>query len=175
MVDDASVTVVAQALTADTFAPFGHVVSAGVLAGASSGIAANQGTAVRFDRCAKVGGNRSAAAANLAVFRSTAKSLPFTVRLLERHPCSTQTFLPMVCVRFLVVVAPTLADGTPDLSGLQAFVCGPGEGISYHQDVWHHPIIALDGDADFAMLAWEDGSALDCVEFPLSSPIQITI
>jgi ureidoglycolate lyase len=109
----------------------------------------------------------------MAVFRSTAKSLPFAVRLLEQHPCSTQAFLPMICSRFLVVVAPTSSGGGPDVSGLRAFVCSPGQGITYAVGVWHHPIIALDVDADFVMLAFEDGSALDCVEHPLAQPIHV--
>ncbi len=163
-------TVVAEPLSSSSFAPFGSVVSAGL----SSGSTANQGTAVRFDRCALVAGTRPAATANMAVFRSTAKSLPFSVQLLERHPCSTQAFLPMICTRFLVVVAPTAADGGPDIDGLRSFVCGPGQGISYGIGVWHHPIIALDGDADFVMVAFEDGSVDDCVEQALLAPVLVT-
>lgn len=162
--------IVAEPLTAQAFSPFGAVVSAGLQAGSS----ANQGTAIRFDRCAVVENTRPATATpNMAVFRSTAKALPFAVRLLEQHPCSTQAFLPMICSRYLVVVAPTASDGGPDVAGLRAFVCQPGQGISYAVGVWHHPIIALDVDADFVMLAFEDGSPLDCVEHPLSSPIHV--
>ena len=57
---------------------------------------------------------------------------------------------------------------------LRAFRCGPGVGINYRRDVWHHPILALDGPADFAMLAWEDGSPQDCVEWPLAERLLIT-
>jgi ureidoglycolate lyase len=103
-----------------------------------------------------------------------AKTLPFQVQLLERHPHSTQAFLPLACTRFLVCVAPALADGSPDIHGIAAFLCGPGQGVNYHRGVWHHPILALDGAADFAMLAWEDGSAQDCVEWPLSEPVWVT-
>lgn len=156
-------------LTVSAFAPFGAVVSAGLQQGHS----ANQGTAVRFDFCGPVTSSRPAARGNLAVFRSSQKSLPFDVKLLERHPCSTQAFIPMLCTRFLVVTAPAAGDGSPDVGGIVAFVCGPGQGVSYAVGVWHHPIIALDGDADFAMLAFEDGSALDCVEQPLDQPVRI--
>jgi ureidoglycolate lyase len=162
-------SLLAEPLTAVAFAPFGAVVSAGLRAGKS----ANQGTAVRFDFCAELTTTRPAARANLAVFRSTQKVLPFELRLFERHPCSTQTFLPMVCRRFLICVAPTAADGSPDVDHARAFLCGPGQGISYGVNVWHHPIIALDDDADFAMLAWEEGSALDCIEQPLSAPLLV--
>jgi ureidoglycolate lyase len=163
-------TVVAQPLTREAFAPFGQVVSVG----ASVGSSANQGTATRFDRAALLDSARPLATPNLAVFLSVAKALPFELKLLERHPFSTQAFLPMVCARFLVCVAPTLADGTPDVAQLRAFVCGPGQGINYLRGVWHHPIIALDADAQFCMLAWEDGSAGDCVEFPLAEQVLVT-
>jgi ureidoglycolate lyase len=162
-------TVVGEPLSVAAFSPFGFVVSAGLKAGSS----ANQGTALRFDRCADLLTTRPQATPNLAVFRSSRKALPFAVTLLEQHPCSTQTFLPMVCTRFLIVVAPTAADGGPDVANLRAFVCGPGQGITYGAGIWHHPIIAVDGDADFAMLAWEDGTALDCVEQPLPAPILV--
>ena len=161
----------AQPLSVDAFAPFGAVISAGLREGTS----ANQGTAVRFDWCAPLVNARPGAKANLAVFRSSPRPLPFTVRLLEQHPHSTQVFLPMVCARFLVMVAPTARDGGPDLAGLRAFVCGPGQGVAYAPGVWHHPILALDAPAEFAMLAHEDGSAGDCIEFPLATPLEVAL
>src|SRR5262245_61488436 len=157
-------------ITPEAFAPFGDVVCAGLSAGKS----ANQGTAVRCDWSAALESTRPGARPNLAVFRSLARSLPFEVCLLERHPCSTQVFLPLVCTRYLVCVAPALPDGGPDIDGLLAFRCGPGTGINYRRGVWHHPILALDGPADFAMLAWEDGTALDCVEQALSTRVMVT-
>jgi ureidoglycolate lyase len=158
-----------QRLTAEAFAPFGQVVATGVTRGAS----ANQGTATRYDFAAQLESTRATAKPNLAVFQSVKKTLPFKVKLLERHPSSTQAFLPMVCARFLVCVAPTLPDGRPDVANLRAFVCGPGEGINYRRDVWHHPIIAIDADAQFSMLAWEDGTAGDCVEYVLAEAVLV--
>ncbi|MDP1917004.1 MAG: ureidoglycolate lyase [Myxococcales bacterium] len=159
----------AEPLSVEAFAPFGDVISAGLRAGSS----ANQGTATRFDWCAELMNARPGAKANLAVFRSVAKALPFSVELLEHHPFSTQAFVPMVCARFLVCVAPTLADGGADVSGLRAFVCLPGQGVNYRVGVWHHPIIALERDADFVMLAFEDGTTGDCVVRPLAAPMRI--
>ena len=160
----------AATLTVEGFAPFGDVVSADVRAGS----AANQGTAVRFDRCAPLLNDRPAAHANLAVFRSVPKSLPFEVKLLEQHPHSTQVFLPMRCARFLVCVAPTLDGGAPDVRALKAFICTAGQGIAYKPGVWHHPILALDQTAEFAMIAYEDGSARDCVEYLFAHPVLVT-
>jgi len=158
-----------EPLSVEGFAPFGDVVSAGLRAGAS----ANQGTATRFDWCTDLVNARPGAKANVSVFRSIAKTLPFTVELLEHHPFSTQAFLPMVCSRFLVVVAPSLLDGTPDGGNLRAFVCKPGQGINYRVGVWHHPIVALDAPADFVMVAHEDGSPGDCVMRRLEAPVRV--
>ena len=163
------VTVTAVPLRVDAFAPFGSVVSAGLSAGSS----ANQGTAVRFDWCAELINSRPHAKPNLAVFRSVARQAPVELKLLERHPCSTQVFLPMVCARYLVCVAPSLPDGSPDVAALRAFVCMPGQGVAYAPNVWHHPIIALDTAADFAVLVWEDGTPRDCEERPLATPVRI--
>lgn len=156
--------ILARPLTPEGFAPYGDVVSAGLKSGSS----ANQGTAVRFDWSAKLESDRGGAKPNLAVFRSVPQPLPFTVKLLEHHPHSSQAFLPMRCARFLVCVAPTAPSGGPEVERLAAFLCGPGQGVNYHRGVWHHPIIALDAPAEFAMLAWEDGGPGDCVvsQFP---------
>jgi len=162
---------VAQPLTAQAFAPFGQVVSAGL----SQGAAANQGTAVRFDWSAALASARPGARPNLAVFRALPQALPFAVKLLEQHPYSTQAFLPMVCSRLLVIVAPTAADGGPELSGLTAFVAGPGQGVNYGVGTWHHPIVALDMPAELAMLAWEDGGPGDCVERALAAQVAIEV
>ena len=159
----------AQPLTREAFAPFGDVIGLDLAGGTST----NQGTAIRYDRIAQLTSSRPEVQPNLAVFRSVAKTLPFEVRLLERHPCSTQMFVPLACRRFLVVVCPSDTRGEPDLADLRAFVCGPGQGVNYRVGVWHHPIIALDGPAELLMLAWEDGSALDCEERPLSAPLLV--
>lgn len=130
---------------------------------------------MRFDWSCALENRRAGAKPNLAVFRSTPQPLPFSVKLLERHPHSTQAFLPMQCSEFLIVVAPTLADGGPDIDKLRAFVCRPGQGINYKVGTWHHPIIAINEAAEFAMLAWEDGTADDCEERKLAEPISIAL
>lgn len=161
----------AEPLTAASFQPFGQVVSAGLKAGA----AANQGTAVRFDWCAELVNRRPGAKPNLAVFRSTPLIFPLQIKLLERHPENTQAFMPMLVSRFVIIAAPDLPDGKPDVARLRAFLCQPGQGINYNAGVWHHPIIALDQPAEFAMLAWEDGTQRDCEEYPLPVHIQVTL
>jgi allantoicase len=49
------------------------------------------------------------------------------------------------------------------LSTLRAFLATSAQGISYHPNVWHHPIIALDVATDFSCVVYESGvDAIDC-------------
>ncbi len=158
-----------EPLTAQAFAPFGQVLQTPQ----SGDRNMNQGTAVRLDRCAALVSTRGDCPPNLAMVRSLPQAMPLKMRLLERHPCSSQAFIPLQCSRYLVIVAPTAADGRPDWNGLRAFVATAGQGINYAAGTWHHPFTALDAPADLAMLAWEDGSPRDCEEVPLPEPITV--
>ncbi len=160
----------AQPLTRESFAPFGEDIGLDL----QNGSAANQGTAERFDYVAKLEQDRAdKARANLSVFRAAPQAMPFSVRLLERHPHSTQMFVPLRAERFLIIVAPSGSDG-PALDGLKAFVCTQGQGINYKRGTWHHPVVALDAPAELIMLAWEDGTSGDCEERSLPEPIWIS-
>jgi ureidoglycolate lyase len=152
-------TILLETLTVSAFAPFGDVITVG-----TDGVAANQGSATRFNFVAALQNLRPNARANVAVFRTTPRVLPMPVRLMERHPHSSQMFVPMRCTRYAVLVAPNAPDGGPDLDALRAFECTSTQGVNYRAGVWHHPMIALDAASDFVMLAWEDGSPGDCEE-----------
>lgn len=161
----------AEPLTSVGFAPFGQVLEVPIDGNANS----NQGTAIRVDRVAKLVNTRATCAPNLAVVRALPQKLPLSLRLLERHPCSSQAFIPMRCSQYLVVVAPTAADGAPDWNGLRAFWAGPSQGINYSAGCWHHPFTALGGPAELVMLAWEDGSHGDCEETHLPGDIEVVL
>ncbi|KAJ5902680.1 hypothetical protein N7495_003208 [Penicillium taxi] len=95
----------------------------------------------------------------------------FDVRIVERHPFTSQTFIPIDLSRyskvgdgqeepvFLVVVAPTLkgevATATndqgknitirdpPDLQNLKAFIARGGQAVTYGVGTWHAPMVVL--------------------------------
>ncbi|KAL2760161.1 hypothetical protein ACRALDRAFT_1067221 [Sodiomyces alcalophilus JCM 7366] len=94
----------------------------------------------------------------------------YSVRLLERHPFTTQTFSPMITppgCSYLVLVAPSLpppeerkdwgfplkpdaqghgtlqGSGLPDLSQLRAFVATGQQAITYGAGTWHAPMVVL--------------------------------
>lgn len=161
--------VIAEPLRAETFAAFGEVIGAGP----GDGRDVNLGTAVRFDWAASLESTRPAARPNLAVFRAMPQALPFTVTLVERHPHSTQVFLPLRASRWLVCVAPALPDGGPDAANLRAFLARGDQGINFRRGVWHHPIFVLDAPAEMVTLVWEDGTEQDCVEHVLAEPLEV--
>jgi ureidoglycolate lyase len=152
--------IVAVPLTAPAYAPYGAVIMAAP--SGEPGKPANQGTARRFDWLAELEDRRPGRARpNVTVFRCAPRELPFSIELLEKHPASTQLFIPMGVGRYLVAVA--LGGDRPDVATLQVFLAGGLQGITYRPGVWHHPLIALDAEAHFACLVWEDESPEDCV------------
>ena len=157
-------------LAPDAYAPYGDVLAAHT----RPGRLINQGFARRFDHLVDLRSSRPGAPLNVCVFRCVPRSLDgLIVTLLERHAASTQVFSPLGPARYLAVVA--LGGDRPDLATLAAFeVTGP-VGVSYHPGVWHHPLIALDHEADFTCLVHEDGTAGDCDVVMLGDDEQVRL
>lgn len=159
--------VIPTPLTADAYADYGHVIMASPRG--EPGKPANQGTARRYDHLAALDDLRPGQASlNVTVFRCAPRAPgAFEIALLEKHPASTQIFVPMNAERYLVIVAR--GGDRPDLATLGAFIASGTQGVSYLPGVWHHPMIALDREIDFACFVFEDGTAGDCVVAPIAS------
>ena len=151
-------------LEADAYGPYGSLIMAA--RGDVEARSANQGTAKRYNHLAEFANLRLAdASMNISVFRvDPYLKVSLDIRLLEKHPKSTQLFVPMNAERYLVIVA--LGDERPDLSTLKAFVARPQLAIAYPPGVWHHPMVALDSSTDFVCMSYEDDTPADCVEYP---------
>lgn len=135
----------ARSIDAARFAPFGTVID---IAG-KAGERINDGTTMRYpdlaslDVCAT--GNPV-----LGIYVAQARRLPLAIAKLECHRQAAQVFLPLGAHRFIVVVAPGL--DSPDWDAIEAFVTGPGQGVSLNRGCWHHGLVAL-GDGDrFAVI-----------------------
>lgn len=134
-----------QPLTRQTFASFGDVIAK---ADAPSRTI-NAGYAERFDPPVRVDTAREGGRTGISLAHATARVLPMRLELMERHPLGSQAFMPLQPMPFLVVVA---AAGTcPSHGTIHVFRTGPGEGINYAPNVWHHPLIAL-ADMDFLVV-----------------------
>ncbi|MSO53868.1 MAG: ureidoglycolate lyase [Rhodospirillales bacterium] len=158
-----------EPLTAQAFAPFGEVIEIPE----TGGIDANAGTAVRFDDFTKLELDRDGGHAVLSVFRVTPARLPFACRSLERHPLSTQAFMPLSERRFLVIVAPAGGDA-PDPAQIRAFLTNGRQGVNYRRAVWHHPVLALDTATDFVVLG-RSVDERDCDVVALKGGVVLTI
>jgi ureidoglycolate lyase len=163
-------TIRARVLSPDAYAPFGRVIEGSAAAPEK---AANQGSARKFEHLLPLENLRADAKANVSVFRCTPRTVPFEIALLEKHPLSTQMFVPMNAGRYLVVVAR--GDERPDLATLQVFEATGRQGISYAPGTWHSPLVALDSETDFACVVFEDGTAEDCVEHAVALEDRILV
>ena len=149
------------ALTADAFRPFGAVLMAG-------------GSAPeRHEYAGNIENHRDQAKANLTFIHASPK--PALIGAVERHAFSSQTFVPMNGVRYLVGVCPPTADGGPDVERLIAFVADGKQAVNYDAGVWHSPLCVLDRPGMFTMLRFDDGSADDTELVKLGTPIEVRI
>jgi len=140
----------AQPLTAEAFAPFGEVLEAPGAPGRAY-----------FDRA--LANLRPAASPSLSIVaKEPVAALPLRSTVMERHPFSSQSFIPMDAGRWLAVVAPRAAEGGgPDIARARAFLARGDQGVTYGVGVWHHPFTVLDRTARFAVFMWRDGTAAD--------------
>jgi len=161
-----SIHLLSSPLTAEGYAGYGDVIM--VSPRGEAGKPANQGTARRYDHLAALDNRRpDGARLNVSAFRCEPRPKgPFTIEILEKHPLSTQIFVPMRAKRFFVVVA--LGGDRPDVSTLAAFEARGPQGVTYRPGVWHHPMIAVDEPTDFACFVFEDGTSEDCEVVSLS-------
>ena len=161
-----------EPLSAAAFAPFGAVVETP----RSGGQAANDGTARRFDDIAPLVLGANGGRPQASLFRVSPARLPLRVARLERHPLSTQLFLPIAAVPFLVVVAQ--GRDAPDPATLRAFITSGRQGVDYAPGVWHHPVIAIGQETEFFALGRaQTAPGDDCDEtgFPGGVLVEIEI
>ncbi|WP_199101523.1 ureidoglycolate lyase [Aquitalea sp. ASV11] len=156
----------AEALTAKAFRPFGEVMEAGPEA---RQFAINGGNTMRFHDLAQLDAGPDGRLM-VSIFRGQPRSLPFELRMMERHPHGSQAFMPLSGLPYLVVVAPPGAAPTADT--LRVFLAGPQQGVNYAAGVWHHPLLALHQPCDFLVLD-RDGSTPNCDEVQLPYPVLI--
>ena len=132
-------------LSATAFASFGDVIEAG-----ESGELINQGTTLKYADLAELKLTEENGRPAVHVYYASPCNLPFHVEMMERHPLSSQLFMPLSERPILVVVAPA-GDGF-DSSQLRAFVSNGRQGVNYHPGTWHHPLLALEETGDFLVV-----------------------
>ncbi|MFM0135724.1 ureidoglycolate lyase [Caballeronia grimmiae] len=155
-----------EPLTRAAFEPFGDVIE---LEGAKQ-IPINLGTTIRFHDLCNVDVTDEGGRAIVNLFRGQPRTLPFEVKMLERHPLGSQAFVPLDDRPYLVVVAPA---GDLDESKIRAFVTRGWQGVNYAKGVWHHPLLALDKVSDFIVVD-RSGEGRNLNEQDLSESVWLT-
>src|SRR3954467_13745687 len=134
-----------EPLTAGAFSPFGSVIEP---SDDAVKIDINQGHAVRYDRLAEIDVAEQGGTGVISLFRaSPLKEL--VLKVFERHPLGSQTFVPLSGRPYLVAVAP--ADNF-DPAEVRLFRAEGKQGVHYRKGVWHHFLLALDGESDFLVV-----------------------
>jgi len=146
--------VTVQPLTAEAFAPYGQIIALGPLGQAHS---------TRY--AADVANKRPDAKLNVSISQQIPTALPLTVKAMEKHPHSAQTFVPTDMKRYLVLVCPADGDGNPDMAQLKAFAGDGSQGINYHPDTWHHPFTVLDEPGECVVLRYDMDDDEDTIWF----------
>src|SRR5438034_2595040 len=124
-----------EPLTSASFAPFGDVID---VEGRQAYII-NDGYAERYNDLAHIDVAEGDGWPLLSIFRAKPWALPLRIRMIERHPLSSQAFLPLQPAPFLVVVAEP--GQAPAAGDLRAFVTHGRQGVNYGRGTWHHALI----------------------------------
>jgi ureidoglycolate lyase len=160
----------AEPLTAEVFAPFGDVIQT---AGRAPRVI-NEGTCERFDDLASVDVLANGGRPLMSIFKAAPRPLPFEVRVLERHPLSSQAFYPLDGVPFLVVVADDGDAGTPWSNRIRAFRAAGDQGVSYRRNTWHHPLLAI-GQTSHFLVVDRGGPGDNCDEVAVDPVVLVTV
>lgn len=129
-----------------SFAPFGDVIE---ISPAVERREINYGTASRYHDLAHLDLLTGEGRPIVSIFRAKPSPMPIVVKVMERHPLSSQAFIPLGAAPYLVIVAPP---GPFDAARLQAFVAAPHQGVNYAAGVWHHFVLPLHRTSDFLVI-----------------------
>ena len=145
------------ALTAKAFAPYGDVIEVE----GREPVAINAGTAERYSDLAQVDVGAAGGRLLISLCRAKPVGLPLRLRLMERHPLSSQAFVPLSRAPFLIIVAPP-GEGLRS-EDIRAFRSNGRQGINYRAGTWHHPLLALSKITDFLIID-RGGEGENCEE-----------
>jgi ureidoglycolate lyase len=154
-----------EPLTAEAFAPFGRVIEA---SDAAVKLDINQGHAIRYDALAEIDVADEEGAGAISLFRARPLE-ELVLKMFERHPLGSQSFVPLSGRPYLVAVAPA---GGFDVAGVRLFRAESHQGVHYKKGVWHHFLLVLDATSDFLVVD-RAGPGDNCEEIALAPAEQI--
>ncbi len=154
-----------EPLTREAFAAFGDVIECRP----DSIRMINGGTTERHHALARPEVIGEGARVILNIFRGQPRRFPYALDMMERHPLGSQSFTPLSGRPYLVVVSPDEA-GRPGRP--RVFLAAAHQGVNYHRNVWHHPLMSLGAISDF-LIADREGPGNNLEEFFFDHPYTI--
>lgn len=159
-------TIYTEVLAAKEFLPFGDVIEQQ----AQPAAVINQGHCNRYTDLAGLEFG-DIGRAGISLFHAVARSLPYTLAYVERHPLGTQAFLPMTEHPFLVIVAE---DKNDQPHRPRAFITRPGQGVNYRRGVWHGVLTPLHEPGLFSVVD-RIGQGDNLQEFWFDTPYEVSL
>ena len=102
----------------------------------------NEGYAKRFDNLVNLDTSKDSGKTIVSIFSALKRTFPMKIHMMEKHPLSTQAFIPMKETTFLAFVAPS--GESPEIDKIQSFIIPPKMGINYKPGIWHFPLISTE-------------------------------
>ena len=126
-----------ETIDQNNFSSFGDIIDK---KSSSKQISINQGTTKRYSEISKLNLNENNGDSFVSIFSGKPRPFPIEIKILEKHPLATQTFLPIQSFDWLIVVAQE-ENNMPCLNTLRCFKVNSEMGVTYKKNIWHHPLL----------------------------------
>ena len=155
-----------EVLTAENFSQFGQVISCEQ----KDYLTINNGYAKKYPDLATIDTQENGGTTAVHIFVAKKRQFPLQIKMLEKHPFFSQTFIPKDNQPFLVVVAP-LSD-EPNIEDIRSFISNGEQGVNYSRGVWHFPLISVKDDVQFIVIDRKYDIDSDDLEQCIVHPIE---
>jgi ureidoglycolate lyase len=135
-----------EALNAESFAEFGEVIEIG----ANPAEMINSGHTEKFSRLATIDAAEQDGQPAVHIYRSQPLLLPLLLTVMEKHPLSSQAFMPLHSRPFLVIVARP--GDQLESHAVRAFRSNGKQGINLRRGIWHHYQVSLGEVSEYLVI-----------------------
>ena len=126
-----------EKLDSNIFSRFGNIIDK---KNASELRSINQGTTTRYHNISELDLESKNGNSGISIFSGSPRDLPIEIKIMEKHPVASQSFLPIQDYDWLIVVSEEKNE-LPNLDTLRCFHVNGDTGVTYNKNVWHHPLL----------------------------------
>ena len=126
-----------EKLDSNVFSRFGNIIDK---KNASELRSINQGTTTRYHNISELDLESKNGNSGISIFSGIPRDLPVEIKIMEKHPIASQSFLPIQDYDWLIIVSEEKNE-LPDLNTLRCFQVNGDTGITYNKNIWHHPLL----------------------------------